>query len=153
MRTTSLFVLALLSFAGPRALARARCYPRRPRFRPFASPHNLAAPVCLWRFGTERRRLCSDVGEARRWIAIDKTHLIWAASAAYDNSHKSNDNTLNNENGHERSLESSIYYRFTNTWFVGGGATGASSRPPTTPSRPSILRLEAERTISIKSAP
>jgi hypothetical protein len=56
-------------------------------------------------------------------LRIDKTHLIWAASAAYDNSHKSNDNTLNNDNGHERSLDSSIYYRFTNTWFVGGGAS------------------------------
>src|SRR5713226_6174060 len=39
------------------------------RFRPFASSHNLAAPVCIRRPGTERRRLCSDVGEGRRRIA------------------------------------------------------------------------------------
>jgi hypothetical protein len=31
-------------------------------------------------------------------LRIDQEHLIWAASAAYDNSHKSNDNTIANTN-------------------------------------------------------
>ncbi len=56
-------------------------------------------------------------------LRIDQNHLIWSASAAYDNSHKSNDNTIGNTNGHQRSLDSSIYYRFSNGWFAGGGAS------------------------------
>ena len=56
-------------------------------------------------------------------LRIDQNHLIWSASAAYDNSHKSNDNTIGNANGHQRSLDSSIYYRFSNGWFAGGGAS------------------------------
>ena len=55
-------------------------------------------------------------------LRIDTKHLIWAANVAYDNAHKSNDNTLNNNKGHDRGLGSSIYYRFNNGWFVGGGA-------------------------------
>jgi predicted amidohydrolase YtcJ len=37
-------------------------------------------------------------------LAIKGTQIlgmIWAASAAYDNSHKANDNTLSNDHGHE----------------------------------------------------
>jgi hypothetical protein len=62
-------------------------------------------------------------GKIGTGLRIDQNHLIWAASAAYDNSHKSNDNTIANTNGHERSLESSIYYRLSSGWFMGGGAS------------------------------
>ena len=62
-------------------------------------------------------------GKVGTGLRIDQEHLIWAASAAYDNSHKSNENTIANTNGHERSLESSIYYRLNSGWFVGGGAS------------------------------
>jgi hypothetical protein len=55
-------------------------------------------------------------------LRIDTRHLIWESNAAYDNSHKANDNTLDNEKGHSRHLSSSIYYRFNQGWFVGGGA-------------------------------
>jgi hypothetical protein len=37
-------------------------------------------------------------GKVGTELRIDQEHLIWAASAAYDNSHKSNDNTIANTN-------------------------------------------------------
>lgn len=55
-------------------------------------------------------------------LRIDTRRLIWEASGSYDNAHKANDNTLDNEKGHSRRLDSSIYYRFGSGWFVGGGA-------------------------------
>ena len=33
-------------------------------------------------------------GKVGTGLRIDQDHLIWAASAAYDNSHKSNDNMI-----------------------------------------------------------
>lgn len=55
-------------------------------------------------------------------LRIDTKHLIWEGRAEYDNARKSNDNTLNNNSGHSRHLNSSIYYRFHGGWFAGGGA-------------------------------
>lgn len=55
-------------------------------------------------------------------LRIDTHHLIWEGRAEYDNGRKSNDNTLNNDSGHSRHLNSSIYYRFQDGWFAGGGA-------------------------------
>ncbi len=63
--------------------------------------------------------LSGNVGAGLR---IDTNRVIWVASVAYDNAHKSNDNTINNYKGHDRGMGSSIYYRFNSGWFVGGGA-------------------------------
>ncbi len=63
--------------------------------------------------------LSGNVGGGLR---IDTRRLIWEANASYDNAHKANDNTLNNDSGHSRHLSSSLYYRFDNGWFAGGGA-------------------------------
>jgi len=48
--------------------------------------------------------------------------LIWNAEASYDNARKANDNTIDNDKGHSRRLNSSIYGRPDDGWFVGGGA-------------------------------
>jgi hypothetical protein len=124
MRTTSLFLLALLSFAGTRALAQNQVLPSSTSDSGPSLPHiTWPRPFVYGGLGLNGGGYAPMSGKVGAGLRIDKTHLIWAASAAYDNSHKSNDNTLNNENGHQRSLESSIYYRFTNAWFVGGGAS------------------------------
>ena len=79
-------------------------------------------------------------------LRIDTRHLIWESNASYDNSRKSNDNTLDNDKGHSRHLSSSVYYRFENGWFAGGGRDGKSFPPPTTPSRHSALPSVAVKT-------
>ena len=61
-------------------------------------------------------------GGVGRGLRIDTHHLIWEGRAEYDNARKSNDNTLNNDSGHSRHLNSSIYYRFQSGWFAGRGA-------------------------------
>jgi hypothetical protein len=55
----------------------------------------------------------------RMGLRIDTERLSSLASVAYDNALKSNDKTINNYKGHDRSLDSSIYYR---GGFVGVGA-------------------------------
>lgn len=62
--------------------------------------------------------LSGNIGAGLR---IDTRRLIWEASGSYDNARKANDNTLNNDKGHSRSLDSSIYYRLDSGWFAGGG--------------------------------
>ena len=76
---------------------------------------------CGWT-GSERRGLLRTFGQRRRGLRIDTSHLIWEAGASYDTARKSDDNTINNEKGHSRRLESSIYYRFHSGWFAGAGA-------------------------------
>jgi hypothetical protein len=124
MRITSVLLIAVLSLVGTQALAQNQV------LSPAASDSGLSLPKIAWPhpfiyggLGLKGGGYAPMSGEVGGGLRIDKTHLIWAASAAYDNSHKANDNTLSNDNGHERSLDSSIYYRFTNTWFVGGGAS------------------------------
>jgi len=56
--------------------------------------------------------------ESRQWVM--------KASAAYDNGHKVNDGDQPNPKGHDRSLESAIYFRppiapLSGHWFIGGG--------------------------------
>ena len=55
-------------------------------------------------------------------LRIDTSRLIWEAEGSYDNARKTDDNTIDNDKGHSRHLDSSIYYRFDSGWFVGGGA-------------------------------
>jgi len=54
-------------------------------------------------------------------VRIDATHLIFDASAAYDNGHKTNDGDQPNSKGHDRSLAGSAYYRLSSGWFFGAG--------------------------------
>ena len=61
-------------------------------------------------------------GNAGAGLRIDARRLIWEAGASYDTARKSNDNTIDNQKGHSRRLESSLYYRFHSGWFAGGGA-------------------------------
>src|SRR5438045_135444 len=61
-------------------------------------------------------------GKVGAGLRIDTNRLIWSATVTYDNGRKSNDNTINNDKGNDKGLESSIYYRFSNGWFAGGGA-------------------------------
>lgn len=124
MRTTSLFLLAVLSIAGPQAVAQNQVLPSSTSDSGFSLPHiSWPRPFVYGGVGLNSGGYSPLSGKVGAGLMINKTHLIWSASAAYDNSHKSNDNTIDNNNGHERYLDSSAYYRFTNTWFVGGGAS------------------------------
>jgi hypothetical protein len=55
-------------------------------------------------------------------LDIELAHLVFDASAAYDTGHKTNDNTINNNAGHDRGLDGDIFYRF-HKLYVGGGAS------------------------------
>jgi hypothetical protein len=124
MRTASLLLFVLFSMAGTQVLAQNQVLPASTDDSGFSLPHlSWPRPFIYGGLGLNGGGYSPASGKIGSGLRIDNTHLIWAASAAYDNSHKSNDNTLNNTNGHKRSLESSVYYRFTNTWFVGGGAS------------------------------
>ena len=124
MRNISLLLVVVLCIVGTQAFAQNAV------LAPAASNSGPSFPKITWPRpfiygglglnGGGYAPLSGNVGAGLR--SSDPNHLIWSANAAYDNSDKSNDNTLNNEKGHERSLESSVYYRFTNGWFVGGGA-------------------------------
>jgi hypothetical protein len=52
-------------------------------------------------------------------VGIDTKHLILETLASYNEARKTNDGTINNRNGHVRSLTASTYYRLSNYWFVG----------------------------------
>jgi len=52
-------------------------------------------------------------------VGIDSKHLVLESHASYNNARKTNDGTLNNRNGHVRSLGASAYYRLSNYWFLG----------------------------------
>lgn len=58
---------------------------------------------------------------AEAGVEIESTHAIFRALGAYDNGHKTNDNDQPNQKGHDRYVESAIYYRLTRKWFVGAG--------------------------------
>jgi hypothetical protein len=55
-------------------------------------------------------------------LDIELAHLVFDASAAYDTGHKTNDNTINNNAGHDRGLDGDLFYRF-HKLYVGGGAS------------------------------
>ena len=52
-------------------------------------------------------------------LGIDTKHLILETFASYNAARKTNDGTVNNRNGHVRSLNASAYYRLSNYWFLG----------------------------------
>lgn len=55
-------------------------------------------------------------------LNIELKHLIFDSSASYDTAHKTNDNTVNNDNGHDRNLEGNAFFRL-NRFYLGGGAS------------------------------
>jgi hypothetical protein len=61
--------------------------------------------------------------EAGAGIRIDSEHFLLDASAMYDNGRKANDNHQPNPKGHDRSLDATMYYRFSSGWSFGGGAS------------------------------
>jgi len=124
MRTKSILLIVLLSFAGAQASAQNAV------LAPTTSDSSSSFPKIVWPrpfiyggLGLNGGGYAPLAGKVGAGLRIDQNHLIWSASAAYDNSRKSNDNTTNNTSGHERALDSSIYYRFNNGWFAGGGAS------------------------------
>lgn len=52
-------------------------------------------------------------------VGFDSKHLIIESLASYNNARKTNDGTVDNRNGHIRSLGGSAYYRLSNYWFFG----------------------------------
>jgi hypothetical protein len=54
-------------------------------------------------------------------IDLESTHLLLGASAGYDNGHKVNDADQPNPKGHDRYLQSNLYWRWSNRWFLGAG--------------------------------
>jgi hypothetical protein len=56
-------------------------------------------------------------------IQENTNRFIFDASAAYANTRKTNDNTINNHSGRTRHLAAAPRYRLPNGWFLGGGAS------------------------------
>jgi hypothetical protein len=153
MRTTSVLFFCLLSMASTQVLAQNQVLPSSTSDSGLSFPHlSWPRPFVYGGLGLNGGGYAPMAGKVGAGLRIDKPHLIWAASAAYDTSHKSNDNTLNNDNGHERSLESSAYYRFTNAWFVGGGASWSELSTTNYTKQDFTLRWAAERIIFTKIA-
>jgi len=120
MRTTSLLFILVLSIAGTQAFGQNAVLPTGsgPSFPKLPWPR----PFVYGGLGLNGGGYAPLSGTVGAGLRIDKDHLIWSANAAYDNGHKANDNTVNNEKGHDRSIDSSIYYRVSSGWFAGGGA-------------------------------
>lgn len=121
MRTILLLLMILLGLAGLPAVAQNEVLP--------AAVTAPSVPKIVWPrpflfagLGVNGAGYSSLSGNAGAGLRIDAAHLIWNASASYDTARKSNDNTIDNESGHSRRLDSSIYYRFNSGWFAGGGA-------------------------------
>jgi hypothetical protein len=59
-------------------------------------------------------------------LNVEATHVVFRALAAYDNGHKVNDGDQPNPKGHDRYLESALYFRparpgWTRMFYFGGG--------------------------------
>lgn len=124
MRAKSILLVVVLCLVGTQAFAQNAVLPAT------TSDSSGSFPKIVWPrpfiyggLGLNGGGYAPLSGKVGARLRSDQNHLIWSASAAYDNSHKANDNTTNNTNGHERALDSSIYYRFNNGWFLGGGAS------------------------------
>jgi len=124
MRTKSILLVVVLCLVGTQAFAQNAVLPAT------TSDSSGSFPKIVWPrpfiyggLGLNGGGYAPLSGKVGAGLRSDQNHLIWSASAAYDNSHGANDNTTNNTNGHERALDSSIYYRFNNGWFLGGGAS------------------------------
>ena len=149
MRTASVLLLVLVGFGRA-----PKCWPRTEVLPSvdlgtsgFSLPHlRWPRPFVYGGLGLNGGGYAPVVGKIGSGLRIDNTHLIWAASAAYDNSHKSNDNTLNNANGHERSLGIFDLLPLHQCLVCGWRRQlEPACRPPTTPNRTSTLRLVAGR--------
>ncbi len=124
MRAKSILLIAVLSFVGTQASAQNAVLATKTSDSSSSFPKiEWPRPFIFGGVGLNGGGYAPLSGKIGGGLRIDQNHLIWSASAAYDNSHKSNDNTIGNANGHQRSLDSSIYYRFSNAWFAGGGAS------------------------------
>jgi hypothetical protein len=55
-------------------------------------------------------------------LLLNSPHLLSDVEATYMNARKTDDNTLNNNKGHERSLKGRVFYRFHRDLYLGGGA-------------------------------
>jgi hypothetical protein len=55
-------------------------------------------------------------------IQENAQHFVFDGFAEYSNTRKIDDNTVNNHSGRTRLLYGAPRYRFSNRWFVGGGA-------------------------------
>lgn len=124
MRAKSILLIVVLSFVGTQASAQNAVLATKTSDSSSSFPKiEWPRPFIFGGVGLNGGGYAPLSGKIGGGLRIDQNHLIWSASAAYDNSHKSNDNTIGNANGHQRSLDSSIYYRFSNAWFAGGGAS------------------------------
>ena len=148
MRTKSILLIVVLSFVGTQASAQNAVLATK------TSDSSSSFPKIAWPrpfiyggLGLNGGGYAPMSGKVGAGLRIDQNHLIWSASAAYDNSHKSNDNTIDNTNGHQRSLDSSIYYRFSNGWFAGGGASWSELSTTNYTKQDFILRSVAAKTI------
>jgi hypothetical protein len=94
MRTRSMLLLLVIGLIGAQAFAQNAVWP------PTTSDTGGSLPKLTWPrpfvyggVGLGRSRYAPLSGKVGAGLRIDRTHLIWTASAAYDNSHKTNDNT------------------------------------------------------------
>jgi hypothetical protein len=123
MRITLKLLIAVLGILGTQGFAQNAVLPWS------AADSGLSFPKLTWPrpfvyggLGLNGGGYSPLSGKVGAGLRIDTNRLIWEGSASYDNGHKSNDNTLNNIKGHDRGIESSIYYRVHSGWFGGGGA-------------------------------
>ncbi|MGA9798971.1 MAG: hypothetical protein WBQ68_08160 [Terriglobales bacterium] len=123
MRIPWVLLIVGLSIVGPQAFAQNHV------LSPTVSDSGPSFPKIVWPrpfiyggLGLNGGGYSPASGNVGAGLRIDQNHLIWEASASYDNAHKSDDNTTDNLKGHDRGIESSAYYRFTDGWFLGAGA-------------------------------
>jgi hypothetical protein len=100
MRTRSMLLLLVIGLIGAQAFAQNAVW------SPTTSDTGGSLPKLTWPRpfvyggvglgGSGYAPLSGRVGAGLR---IDRTHLIWTVSAAYDNSYKTNDHTINNSSG------------------------------------------------------
>jgi hypothetical protein len=123
MRVTLKLLFTLLGILGTQAFAQNAVLPSSvPDGSPSFSRLALPRPFVYGGLGLNGGGYGPVSGTVGAGLRIDRSRLIWEAGASYDNAHKSNDNTIANVKGHDRAIESSIYYRVHSGWFGGGGA-------------------------------
>jgi hypothetical protein len=121
MRSITVLLIFAASLAGKQACAQNQVLPSTGS-EPSGPSLSWPRPFVYAGVGVNGGGYSSLSGNLGAGLRIDTRRLIWEGSGWYDNSHKTNDNTIGNEKGHSRHLASSIYYRFDSGWFAGGGA-------------------------------
>ncbi len=123
MRNTLLLLLVMLGTVSTQAFAQNAILPTSAPDSGFSFPKlTWPRPFIYGGLGLNGGGYSPASMNVGTGLRIDTDRLIWVANAAYDNAHKTNDNTIDNFKGHDRSIDSSIYYRFHTGWFLGGGA-------------------------------